>query len=457
MAQAGVKFLPFQKTFINDENQFIIYEKSRRIGITFAAAYKATRDIAKRNVKGNKVWFSSADLTVSEEFIDYVQYFARYIGAAAEYLGEILIDKEGDMTARCVHFKRYGGEINAVSSNPKNIRGKTGDFYGDEFAHHETQEKMFTAAKPLSLRGARTILVSTHNGEESYFNQLINEIKKGTEGTMKRWHRYVTTIDDAIKEGILDQILGHKASKEEVATWLEDAFSGMTQEGIDEEYKCVPRAGGTNHLLTYELINAVERDNILNELLADVQGDLYVGIDVGRKKNFTVIWVDEKLGEVLYSRKVVALKNTQYRDQKKILYDVLSHKNMRRCCIDATGIGNNLAEDAQLDYGELRVEPVIFTNKVKEDLASHMYVMIEGKRTLIPREKRIREDFYSVRAVVTAAGNVRYEAEVSDEGSHADFFWAKALCLHASKTSTGPLIITSGGTRLINEILRGYE
>jgi phage FluMu gp28-like protein len=153
----GIKFLPFQAKFIKDDNQFIIYEKSRRIGITFAAAFKSTQDIARKKVKGNKVWFSSADLTVSEEYIDYVQFFARYIGAAAEYVGEILIDKESDMTARCVRFKSYGGEINAISSNPTNIRGKTGDFYGDEFAHHKDQDKMFTASKPLSLRGSTSL------------------------------------------------------------------------------------------------------------------------------------------------------------------------------------------------------------------------------------------------------------------------------------------------------------
>lgn len=451
-----LKFLPFQKDFINDENQFIIYEKSRRIGITFAAGYKSTRDIAKRNVKGNKVWFSSADLTVSEEFIDYVQFFSRYLGAAAEYVGEILIDKESDMTARCVRFKRYGGEINAISSNPTNVRGKTGDFYGDEFAHHKDQDKMFTAAKPLSLRGARTVLVSTHNGEEVKFNQLIKEIKKGKDGSMKRWSHYKTTIDDAIKQGLVDQIFGHKASKEEVANWLEDAFSGMTQEAIDEEYYCIPRAGSGNHLLPYELINPIERDNILNELLSNIQGDLYVGMDVGRKKNPSVIWIDEKLGEILYTRNVVRLKNTTYKNQKEILYGFLSHPNFRRACIDATGIGNQLAEEAQQDHGTLRVEPVMFTNKSKEELASHMYIMVEGMKTLIPRDKRIREDFYSVRAVKTAAGNVRYEAEEDDEGGHADHFWAKALCLYAAKTNTGPLIITSGGKRAINDILKGY-
>lgn len=452
-----MKFLPFQSGFINDESQFIFYEKSRRIGITYASAFKGTRDIAKRNVIGNKIWFSSADLTVSEEYIDYVQFFSRYIGAAAEYVGEILIDKESDMTARCVRFKRYGGEINAISSNPTNVRGKTGDFYGDEFAHHKDQEKMFTAAKPLSLRGARTVIISTHNGEDCKFNQMRLEILKGKDGNMQDWSHHKTTIDDAIKQGLVDQILGHKATKDEVERWLRSAFSGMTQEAIDEEYYCIPRADSGDHLLPYELINPIERDNILNESLQNIQGDLYVGMDVGRKNNPSVINIDEKLGEILYTRRVEFLKNTTYRDQKTILYSFLSHPNFRRACIDATGIGNQLAEEAQQDFGALRVEPVMFTPKSKEELASHIYIMVEGRKTLIPRDKKIREDLYSVRAVRTASGNVRYEANISDEGGHADYFWAKALCLYAAKTNSGPLIITSGGQRHIKTLLKGYE
>jgi phage FluMu gp28-like protein len=274
---------------------------------------------------------------------------------------------------------------------------------------------------------------------------------------MKRWRRYRTTIDDAIKEGLLDQILGRKASQEELKNWLEDAFSGMTQEAIDEEYYCIPRSGGSDHLLPYELLNPIERDNILDEKLENITGDLYVGMDVGRKNNPSVIWIDEKLGEMLYTRRTVRLKNTAYKDQKEILYGFLSHDNFRRCCIDATGLGNQLAEEAQQNFGALRVEPVMFTNKSKEELASHTYIMVEGRKTLIPRDRTIREDLYSVRAVRTVAGNVRYEATESDEGGHADFFWAKALCLHAAKTNAGPLIITSGGKRHINSLLKGYE
>ncbi len=446
-------FLPYQWRWIRDDAKSKIGEKSRRVGITYGESYVMTKDAAKHGYP--KYWYSSADLSASEEFIDYVFFWAKFLDIVARDAGEVVIDKDDAITAHRAVFSN-GVEINALTSNPTRFRSKGGYVVADEYAHHKAQEKLYAAMKPATLRGGKLRLISTHNGDDSYFNNLIKEVKKGDEGTMKRWSHHRITLDDAIKDGLVDQIIGHKASKEEVAEFLEDAFSGMTQEAIDEEYNCIPRSSSNSHLLPYELINEIERDNILNETLSNITGDLYVGVDIGRKRNFTVIWIDEKLGELLYTRKIIALKNTKYRDQKEILYDVLSHSNVRRCCIDSTGIGDNLAEDAMLDFGQHKVEQITFTNAVKEDLASHTYIMVEGKRTLIPRDKRIREDLYSVKAVTTQAGNVRYEAETSDEGSHADYFWAKALCLHASRTYTGPLIITSGARRQMAKLLEGY-
>lgn len=450
-----LNFLQYQKDWINYEGRFALSEKSRRTGITYAEAYRMTRRHAAGLVKGKKSWFSSADISAAEEYIDYVEFFSKALNIAAQYVGEVVIDKEDDVTAHRVRFAN-GNEANAISSNPRRFRSKGGDVTLDEFAHHQEQEKMYTAAKPSIMWGNHVRIISTHNGDDSYFNFLITEIKKGNEGSMKNWKLFNVTIEDAIKQGLVDAILGHKATEEEVATFLEDAFSGMTQEAIDEEFFCKPRSSASSHLLTYELINAIERDDLLDETLSHITGDLYVGVDIGRKRNFTVIWIDEKLGDVLYCRKIIPLQNMKFRDQKEILYGVLSHKNFRRACIDATGIGANLAEDAALDFGELRVEEVTFNEKIKEELATDIYVNIENQQSRIPRDKRIRDDFYSVKAITTSAGKKRYEAPTAEDGSHADFYTAKALAVRAAKSYTGPIIITSGVHRRVNQILRGY-
>jgi len=450
-----INFLPYQQKWITNPNRFAICEKSRRIGITYAEAYRVTRDLATKKVKNNKVWFSSADLSAAEEFIDYVGFFAKFLNIAAKYVGVVIINKEDDITAHRVTFAN-GCECNAISSNPTRFRSKGGDVVLDEFAHHRDQEQMFKAAKPSAMWGNRVRIISTHNGDDSYFNALIKEVLKGNNGTMKNWSHFKITIDDAIKEGLVDKILGRKATREDIEEFLSDSFSGLTQEAIDEEFYCIPRSSSNSHLLSYEIINAIERDNILDETLSEISGDLYVGMDVGRKNNPSVIWILEKLGELLYTRKVIAMNNMPYSEQREILYSILSHKNFRRACIDATGIGNQLSEEAQEAYGKLRVEQVTFTPKVKEELASNTYIMAEGRKVLIPRDKIIREDLYSVRAVTTSAGNVRYEAEQSKDGGHADYFFALSLALMAAKSYSGPLIFTSGVHRIMSGILQNY-
>lgn len=450
-----LKFLNYQSEWIKFDGRFALSEKSRRTGITYAEAYRMTRKHATKKVKGGKSWFTSADLSAAEEYIDYVAYFAKVLNTAAKYVGEVVINKEDDVTAHRVRFAN-GQECNAISSNPTRFRSKGGDITLDEFAHHKDQEKMYTAAKPSIMWGNDVRIISTHNGDGTYFNYLVGEIKKGLAGSMKNWKLFNVPLDEAIKQGLIDTILGHKATQEEVAEFLADAFSGMTQEAIDEEFFCKPRSSSNDHLLPYELINPCERDGILLDDLSEVNGDLYVGVDIARKRNFTIIWIDEKLGDITYARKIIPLQKMKFREQKEILYSVLSLPNMRRCCIDATGIGANLAEDAAIDFGALRVEEITMTNAIENELATDLYVRFDTQSTRIPKDKRIRDDLYSVKCATTSAGKKRYEAPTAEDGSHADWFWGKALANHAAKTYSGPLIITTGGKRIINSILKGY-
>lgn len=104
-------------------------------------------------------------------------------------------------------------------------------------------------------------------------------------------------------------------------------------------------------------------------------------------------------------------------------------EGVRRCCIDATGLGAQLAEEAAEKFGP-RVEPVPFTQAVKEDLAIALRRKFEDRLVRIPAGREIREDIHSVKKITTASGNLRFDAERSD-GSHADRFWALALAVHA--------------------------
>jgi phage FluMu gp28-like protein len=94
--------------------------------------------------------------------------------------------------------------------------------------------------------------------------------------------------------------------------------------------------------------------------------------------------------------------------------------------MDATGIGDMLAETLQDKFGTYRVEKVKFTSAVKEHLASLMLSGFEDRLLRVPADRVVRDDFHSIRKTVTLAGNVRYDAAHTEAG-HADNFWAAAL------------------------------
>jgi phage FluMu gp28-like protein len=104
-------------------------------------------------------------------------------------------------------------------------------------------------------------------------------------------------------------------------------------------------------------------------------------------------------------------------------------KGIRRACMDSSGIGGQLAEEAAERFGR-RVEGVVFTGPVKEDLALGLRRRFEEKVLRIPAEAAVREDIHSVRRLTTASGNARFDAQRTGD-SHADRFWALALAVHA--------------------------
>jgi phage FluMu gp28-like protein len=88
-------------------------------------------------------------------------------------------------------------------------------------------------------------------------------------------------------------------------------------------------------------------------------------------------------------------------------------------------MGAPLAEALAREFGP-RVEPVVFTSAVKEDLAFRTKRRMEARLTLLPDTREIRRAFSAVKKIVTPSGNLRFDAERTAAG-HADEFWAKAL------------------------------
>ena len=427
-------FLPYQMKWLNDKSKIKIWEKSRRIGATYVQSFEDVQDCINKKVPA--VWFSSADESAAKEYIDYCEKWVKFFHAVAKSRGEQIIDSDKDIKAFVIEFKN-GTKIHALSSNPKAFRSKGGKVVLDEFAFHNNPDELWKAARPCITWGYPLRILSTHNGQNCLYYKFIDQVVKGK----LNWSHHKTPIQLAVDESLVDKILQRKTTQEERDAWIQNEKDNCFDEYTWLQEYCCIAVDEACAFLPYDLISTCELDDILKPL-SDIKNDMFVGMDVGRKKDLTVIWVLEKLENILYTRSVIELVKMPFHKQEEILSEVLSCKPFRRCCPDSTGIGMQLSENAQIKFGKYRVEPIMFTNRVKEELAYCLRTHFEDRTVFIPKQHEIREDLHSIRRITTTANNIRFDADRSDNG-HADRFWALALALHAAGNGTGEIHISS--------------
>lgn len=442
---------PYQRAWLADSARYKIWEKSRRIGATYVQALEDVLDCLQR--KDLAVWFSSADDSAAKEYILYCAHWAKVANAAASAIADEVLDERDGVAAYSIAF-RNGSRINAMSSNPKAFRSKGGKVVLDEFAWHRDQQALWTAARPVITWGFDVRVLSTHNGKQSLFYQFLQEQKNGVDV----WSKHKTSIFDAVQQGLADRLTGQQLSPEDRQEWLERERAACGNEDAwQQEYCCNP-LDETSAFLTYEMILAAERPaEELLQPLSDLKGEIYLGFDVARKQDLSVIVALEKAYNTAIVRHIACLKNTPFAQQKRLLFDILRLPNVRRLCIDASGLGMNLAEDALTQFGAYKVEPVTFTAPVKEELATSLRIACEDHGLILPADPDLRDDLHSIKRVTTTAGNVRFDVTRSETDGHADRFWALALALHAAKdASTGVPWVRSGRTRESSSLLNGY-
>ena len=434
-ANPGALFLPYQEKWIKDRSRLKLMEKARQIGLSWSTAYAADERTAEAGAKWDQ-WISSRDDLQARLVIEDCKMFARVLQIAAEDLGERVIDEERKISAYVLHFAN-GRRIHSMSSNPDAQAGKRGGRILDEFALHPDPRKLWAIAYPGITWGGNMEIISTHRGSANFFNELIREIREN--GNPKNISLHRVTLEDALDQGFLWKLQQHLPAGHEVlamdeAEYFDFIKSGCAdEESFLQEYMCQP-ADDAAAFLEYDLIAGVEysrteRWEWNGQVENKPKGRLFAGLDIGRIKDLTVLWVFELLGDVLYTRMVIELKKMSKPDQEKVLWPIMAQ--MDRTCIDYTGLGIGWGDDALEQFGEYRVELVTFTARTKEALAYPVRGKMEDKALRIPYKPEIRADLRAVTKETTIAGNIRFTAERSENG-HADRFWALALAVHAA-------------------------
>ncbi len=305
-----------------------------------------------------------------------------------------------------------GVRIIGLPANPMTARGYSGDVFLDEFAMHREDDAIWAALYPCVLRAEGELdVASTPRGQKNMFHKLMNN---------DTFERRTITLDSAVSRGLDVDVATLRKGIGDELTWR-------------QEFDCEFVDDATS-FMTYELIRRCQDVQLSTAVdhraIARRGAALYAGVDVGRFRDLTVIWLWEKVENDFVTRGVVVMQAAPFAEQESRLIRLLTERSLRRCCIDATGLGLQLAERLANVFGEDRVEGVQFTAALKSELAGRLRVHAERGHLRIPVDESIMNDWHSMSRIVTG-GNVRFDADRSS-GGHADRFWAAALGLHAA-------------------------
>lgn len=467
--------LPFQRRFVVDRASGIVWEASRQIGKSFGLTFKGILETALSPRPIESVYGSAS----ARQVFRSGREMRRHIKALSLLTeGRLAPDKNN---AWLIAFPgdRF---LNLVPSNPDTIPGFSGNVYLDEFGLHKDDWGIWRAAVPAITRGYGVRVASTHRGTKTKFYSLVHN---------KSYSRHRTTIHDAIREGLqLKDEDGNIRSVESLRDLVADPMVWL------EEYELEPQDDATAWL-TWELIRSAEDEHLdsapdwtaklvrqaekahkfykrlkteppdldakfreLTAPLAGIADPIDLGMDIGRTRDLTVIWLLRRGELARFSIVVIAMARMPFRVQRYVLYALLPHvmRSGGRACIDRNGIGRQLAEEAADTFGS-RVEGIDFTNANKEALAVGLKDILEDYGLLIPIDSDVSRSLHSVQKSKTTTGLSRFDAERSDATGHADFFWAAALAVHAGEAPSGGLIasaVTSRGRREVADLLDRY-
>ncbi|MHB1273627.1 MAG: hypothetical protein ACYCZD_12835 [Rhodanobacter sp.] len=476
--------MPYQQRWVADDAQLKVCEKSRRTGLTWAEAADDVLTAGRaRDAGGQNVYYIGYNMDMAIEFIEACAMWARVFGQAAEAIeeGEELFKDGDDDKAIKTYTIRFasGFRIVALSSRPANLRGKQGVVVIDEAAFHGQLDELLKAAIALLMWGGKVRVISTHNGVDNPFNQLIEDIRAGKRnGAIHR-----ITFEEAIDEGLYRRVClrqhqdwtpdgeaawkagirkfyGDAASEELDAipsqgsgTWLSGVLieSRMTG-GPVLRHTCPPGFEKEPDTHRWQVIQQwldSELAPLLRELDPELQSVL--GEDFGRVNDLSVI-VPAQIRKDLTRHVPFALelRNMPHRQQEQVLYYLCDRlPRFMKAAVDAGGNGSAVAEFLAQRYGFGRIEQVKFSENWYREEMPPLKAAFEDGTILLPRDADVASDLRLVKLIRGVARVPDLRSTGKDGGQrHGDAAIAIALMHYASRHLGVAIEYQSGGRRV---------
>lgn len=448
-------------------NAVTVYEKSRRTGVTWAAAALAVATSAAAKAAGGMdSLYIGYNLDMAREFIAASADWAKKFHGALAAVSEFLFD-DGDPDKQIKAFRitfASGFDVVALSSRPRSLRGRQGFVIIDEAAFHDDFQALLDAALALLMWGGKILVISTHFGRDNPFNVLVEDVRAGR----KPYALLRTDFDQALEDGLFERVCAVKGEPwtPEGEAAYRAAIRANYAGAADEELYCIPSEGAGSwlpatliearqdvlapvlrweqppsfvdwspHLREAEALGWCERVVLPALKLCDPGAIHALGGDFGRLQDLSVFWPlaiqrDMKRRTPF----VVELRRIPFEQQKQVLHFILDRlPRLQGVALDAGGNGAYLAEVTAQRYGALVAEIKFSTEWYRTEMPP-LKAAFEDGTVSIPADRDQYEDLRLVQLVKGVAMVPAVRTKGSDGGKrHGDAAIALALAYSASR------------------------
>jgi len=463
-----------QIEWLDDKSDLKLGEKGRRTGITFAEALDdALLAASEQAAGGMNVFYVGDTKDKGREFIGYIAHFARVVAGELAAIEEFMFeDEQGDGSTKFISAFRVrfasGYRVEALSSRPENIRGLQGKVVIDEAAFHKDVRLVLDTVNALLIWGGKIVVISTHNGVLSPFNELILEAKAGKVPFSLHHIPFAKAVANGLFRRVC-AIKGVRWSAEAEAEWEKKIRSsyGVRTAAMRQELDCIP-AESEGAALTRVQIEACMQPDIpivrwalpdefknlpedrrkatalefcetqLKPILDKLNQNLrhVLGVDFARTGDGSDYLINEVgHGLTRTCALLLELRNVPFDQQRDILFYIADRlPRFAGGALDATGNGAYLAESAALKYGARIVEVKLSQEWYR--LNAPPYVEAFNDRTVVlPRHDDVLRDH---QALAYTGGIIKVPDDHRFKGSdgfsrHGDSAIAGMLAYFASR------------------------
>ena len=431
-------FLPSQIEYILDNSPILGVEKGRQQGLTWISGYKVCRRIFGSDIPQDHYWISKDEFT-AKLFLQDVLVWLQVINEVANHKKEFkqdIIDFKGVQAMR-IKFN-CGSNIYVLSSSVDAVVGKRGHFYIDEAAVHKDFEQLYSIAYPCTTWGYTLTFISTHRSKQNFFYKLCDRIRKGE---IIGGKLMTITLERMLEEGYIDRInaknllLGGKTYESTKEFYDEKKQNSSSEELFMQEYMCIPADADATQAVKEEDLSKVMFPQAEIYAAPKLGNKYYAGIDIGRNRDLTVIWICEDISTskqpMLVTRFIETMSQTEFSTQERRIVDILGKWKPRHCMIDGTNVGAMIAENLEKRFSFC--EAVKITATTRPDYISDLVAFIrrEPVALKIPNSNIIWEDFLSVERFINKYGKEDFWIPSHKSRGHGDRFMAMVLCLQS--------------------------